>query len=535
MKTLFTLLFIVFTYTQAAFCQALPVEWTRFIGQSTGCCVILNCAIPARDGGIIFTGSANVASDTLNGDIPPSTYAGVLVCKVDSNANILWVNLYGGSKGVGICETPDGGYGVIAYTGDIGIPNGDITGYHGGGDIWLIRIDSIGNFLWGNCYGSNGGDEEPLSISTTKDNGFILLGASNGAGQDVPFHLGGSEFEYDWFVVKTDSTGNKKWTKDLGGSNDEAPNFYGSILTANNCYYLASSTSSIDFNCTDTGWHSGANTITDYYLLKLDTIGNVVWDKSFGGSRYDEMKSAVLDPRDSTIVITGASSSNDYMVTGNPGGNSMWTIKVDMNGNLIWEKSLGGTHGCGGINITLNPDSGYVIMAGTQGIIGETDNWVFLIDNAGYDMTDKIFGGVNYDYSASIFPFKRGFIATGSSYSDSFTEGTNRGWRSTGEEAFISYLDYWPAGVQQFSKNNGTLQVYPNPANDKVRIWFPTSINESDFLGITNIMGQIVFEEKIIAYEKYTDISTSNWASGFYIVYWQNDKGLRLFTKLIKE
>ena len=488
-KILFFLFLFLCSESRA---QQIEMDWTRFIGQSTGCCVVLNSAITSRDGGIVFTGSAD-ASDTTNGDIPASTYGGVLACKIDGSGNILWIHVYGGRRGMGICETSDGGYAILAYAEGV---NGYVTGYHGNGDMWLLKIDSIGNFLWGNCYGSNSADEEALSISATKDNGFTLLGISNGSGQDVPYHLGGSEFEYDWFVVKTDSVGNKQWAKDLGGSNDEAPNNFGSILTTDSCYYLVSSTSSLDYDCTDTIWHTGVNTKTDYYILKLDTAGNVVWSRSFGGSGYDEMKSAVWDARDNTILITGASSSNDYMVTANPGGNSMWLIKVDNNGTLAWEKSIGGSYGCGGTSISINHDSGYIVLAGTSGVIGNSDVWIFSVDNHGYVIANKIFGGVYYDFSSTCFTYNHGIIACGSSASNSFTEGTTWGYRAFGEEAFISYLEYWPVSVKNVRNDAaGQLLVFPNPAKGFVTFADNAPDAGADIrIMITNVMGEKVAE-----------------------------------------
>ena len=528
MKKILAIFLFIFSYALQLRGQTLAVDWTRFIGQSTGCCVILNSAIPTRDGGIVFTGSAG-ASDTTNGDIPPTSYGGVLACKVDSNANILWIHEYGGAEGVEICETQDGGYAILAYTGDIGLPDGDITGYKGNGDIWLLRIDSTGNFLWGNCYGSDSANEQALSIAVTNDNGFILLGISNGSGQDVPFHLGGSEFEYDWFVVKTDSHGNKEWADDLGGSNDEAPNNFGTILEGGDCYYLVSTTSSVDYDCTDTAWHPGVNTLTDYYIIKLNTTGNVLWSKSFGGTRYDELKSAVWDKRDSTILVTGSSSSNDYMVTGNPDGNSMWTIKVGKNGNLVWENSLGGIYGCGGICIAINPDSGYVILAGTSGVIGNSDVWMFLVNDSGNVVADKIFGGTGSDGAACAFPYKHGYIATGTSLSYSFTDGANYGRRGAGDECFISYLGYAPASVKNDKGENRQLLAYPNPTDGLIRIIPETAGNGT--ISVNNIVGQKVFEEKT---QRYIDVTTEGWANGIYIVKWQGEDGTVLTTRLIK-
>jgi len=528
MKTLYAIFFFLLALTTPVTAQHLNVNWTRFIGPDS-CCVGLYNAIPSKDGGIVFTGESDYAG---SGDIPASPFAGTVVGKVDSNHNLLWVHVYGGDHGQSICQTPDGGYAILAYTEGV---DGYVSGYLGNSDLWLFKIDSIGNFLWGNCYGSINYAEEPSSLALTKDNGFILLGVSNGYGQDVPFHLGGpDEFEDDWFVVKTDSLGNIQWTNDLGGSNDE--DIYGSIVTADTGYYLFGTSLSTDYDCIDTAWHSGVYTDYDYYILRLNDTGGLAWAKSFGGSGGEIAAngggSAVWDNRDNTIVVTGSSSSNDYMVTGNPLGSGMWTIKVNKSGQLVWEKALGGaTYGCGGTGIALNNvDSGYVVL-GTSGggFIGSSDDWIFTVDNSCNIIADTIFGGIDGDATAAVFPYSQGYIATGASSSPGFTEGVNLGTIGSGNKYTISYLSCCPnpVSVQNITTVNQPLQIFPNPTNDIVKIILPENGN----LIITNCYGQNIYSKNII--EQNLNIKIDNWVKGLYIVQWQGEDGTIQTTKLI--
>jgi Secretion system C-terminal sorting domain len=518
MKKILSLLFILFSYTYPTYAQELHVNWTRFVGTANA-----YYAIPTRDGGIVFTGDAAPGS----GDIPAGPYGGVMVGKMDSNRNLVWIHVYGGERGVEICQTPDGGYAVIA---DAEVVSGYVTGIKGDGDMWLLRLDSMGNFLWGNCYGSNTGDEESFSIAATKDNGFILLGASNDSGEDVPFHLGGSEFEYDWFVVKTDSLGNKQWTKDLGGSGDELSNGYGSILAVDTGYYLAGSSYSTDDDCTDEAWHPGVNTGYDYYLLKLTDSGNVVWAKSFGGSNDEEATNAVWDYRDNTVAITGFSKSTDYMVSASYGDRTVWTIKVDNNGQLLWAKPLPG-YGTllGGTSVALAP-GGYVNLGAISldGTIGNNDLKLFVLDMAGNMTSNTTFGSSVYDNSASVFSYRQGYITTGTTASPSgFTEGTNFGTIGSGGRCFISYLSCCQEAVPQTMATNEGLLLYPNPSEGAVNVVVPAQ----GTITVANTIGQTVYKKEII--QKQQTIETGSWAKGFYMVQWQGEQGNMATSKLV--
>lgn len=481
-------------------------------------------AIPSKDGGIVFTGGA---SSIGSGDFPDTLYGGVFVGKIDSNHNLLWLHVYGGHHAQAICQTNDGGYAILAYA--MGI-NGYVTGYHGNGDMWLMKIDSFGNYQWGNCYGSGGGDEQPLSIANTRDNGLIMFGISNGSGGDVPYHLGPDEFDYDWLVVKTDSLGNKQWVRDLGGSDDE--DSYGSIVVADTGYYIFGSSASKDGNCIDTGWHSRVHTNYDYYVLKLNDSGVVCWAKSFGGRGVDragEAKSAIWDSSDSTIVATGLSTSTDFMVTGDSAGACMWAIKVDKSGRLVWQKALGGMHGCRGTSITKQGSGNYMCLGYTSGLLGGADVQIIQINKNGDRIGDTIFGGTDDEVGAVVFPYHQGIIVAGGSYSNSFTEGYNYGRRGTGDECFISYLSNIPNpnSISNPNSINYSLFIYPNPANKEVNI----ETKCAGKLAISNSIGQIVFIAEIK--EENRRISVDNWIPGIYIVHWQGIDGQMITNKLI--
>ena len=398
---------------------------------------------------------------------------------------------------------------------------------NGAGDLWLVRIDSLGNLLWQKCYGSLY-DEQAISIALAPDGGFIMLGVSNGAGGDVPTHYSGSQFDEDWVVIKVDTLGSKQWSKSIGGTGDE--DFYGSILAANGCYYLVSASNSTNYDCVDTSWHSGVNTTTDYYIFRLDTAGNILWDSSYGGTGGDVVYQALWDGRDSSIVINGLTTAGDYMVTGYHGGVAdMWVVKTDKNGALKWGKCLGGPADDEGKSITMAP-FGYIAYGSTNpGSIGHVDAWLFALDTMGDTLFNKQFGSTGYEnIFPSVFPYKNGYAATGCA-GYNFTEGTNIGLLPDAlTDAFITYINYLPLKVDNIIGNNKQMVLYPNPSNGMVKIIFP---NQGGNLTILNCIGESIFSVPV---KESIDINIDSWANGLYIVKWQSDDGVVLTTKFLK-
>ena len=227
MRFILTLFLSLFSLFVSVHGQVLIVDSTRFVNGNR-CCTGINYSISTAGKGGLFVGYDN---NNPGGIIPffpidTTVHQNVLIGKIDSNQHITWIDVFGGSDddvAMSSCQTPDGGFAVLAITSSL---DGDVTGNRGANDIWLLRLDGAGNLLWQKTYGSSGSDQA-VSVANTADHGFIILGTTNGSDGDVPFHYGGY-FSEDWLVIKTDSAGNVQWSRDLGTSYNDGT--IGSIL-----------------------------------------------------------------------------------------------------------------------------------------------------------------------------------------------------------------------------------------------------------------------------------------------------------------
>lgn len=527
--------FCCFVLLGKAHAQQFIVNWTKFIGCSDGPSVI-NHAIATDDGGILFTGYSNCNN---SGDLPPvvPTYQNLIVGKLDASHQLSWIRAYGGSasdEGDRICKTSDGGYVILGLTHS---SDGDITDFKGTGDVWLLKIDASGNKVWSKAYGSSSA-EMAISIAATPDDGFIVLAVSNGNGDDVPSHYGSSPFLKDWFVFKVDGSGNKQWAKSVGGSGDEL--VYGCILSVDTSYYLFGASDSKDYECTDNNWNPGLPTKYDGYILKLDQSGNVVWDKTYGGTDGDDFYSAIFDDRDSSFVMAGLSGSNDYYATGNhtnKGYNDFWVVKTDMNGNLKWSKMIGGQKDEQWPTIIKGRDNGYMLCGyTTSGIYGTgsgqgIDGWIFSLNSSGDVLKDKIFGGNKHDTPNGFISYENGFFVCGRTLSDSFAEGTNSSRWPYGLQAFISKLEYFPASVPEI-RSIEPLAVYPNPAEGKTTIIVPQK--KKGTVNVFDNSGKLVYTQQADKKTEAITIDTATWPNGIYTILLDTGDGKGYQARLVK-
>ncbi len=280
------------------------------------------------DGGYIVVGWVNGSS----GDVA-TFYGGydVWVVKMNSAGTIQWQKTYGGSRddlGYAIQPTSDGGY-IVGGTTDSS--DGDVTLNQGDRDYWILKLGSSGDLEWQKTYGGSGSDQ--LSgVWETSDGRYIAIGTTQSSDGNVTAYHGSN----DVWVVKMNSAGDLLWEKALGGSNYEGNNM---ALIENSLgdFVIATTTESTDGDVT--GGNKGG---TDYWIVCLEADGTYKWDKTYGGSSNDNANGLIGD--DSWgYIISGYSSSTDGNVTGNHGATDYWIVKTDSSGDLMWQKTVGGS------------------------------------------------------------------------------------------------------------------------------------------------------------------------------------------------
>ncbi|MBP6825726.1 MAG: T9SS type A sorting domain-containing protein [Saprospiraceae bacterium] len=308
---------------------------------------------------------------------------------------IEWEHSYGGSdweQANSIRETSDGGFVAAGYSksGD-----GDVSGNHGGEDYWVVKTDAEGNLQWEHNFGGSD-NERAEDVRQTPDGGYIVAGYSRSADGDA----GGNKGAWDCWVLKLDAAGNLQWEQNYGGSGTDAA--YAVQLTADGGYIVAGNTQSID------GDVGGTNGGVDYWVLKLDASGNIQWEQNYGGSAQDAAYSIELTS-DGGYVVAGASQSVNGDVGGNLGAQDYWIIRLNASGDLLWERNYGGSNADLANEIQRTSDGGYVVagnsfssdgdVAGNNGI---DDCWIVKLDDSGNLQWGKVYGGISYDEAESI-------------------------------------------------------------------------------------------------------------------------------------
>uniref|UniRef100_UPI0040497737 hypothetical protein n=1 Tax=Gelidibacter sp. TaxID=2018083 RepID=UPI0040497737 len=386
------LLLIIIGFTASnLFSQTPVIEWQKNIGGSSN--DFSRSVKQTSDGGFILAGS----SASINGDLTNNNGGeDFWIVKLNSLGNIQWQKSIGGSAtdiAYSISQTTDGGYIVCGMTGS---NSGNVTGNHGMSDGWVVKLNSIGNIQWQKALG--GTQQESLhSIQQTSDGGYITAGFSQSSNGDVSNNNGST----DYWIVKLNSSGNILWEKSIGGSGSDTA--YSISQTTDDGYIVTGSSNSND------GDVIGNHGFSDSWTIKLDSSGTVQWKKSFGGTGVD-IGNSIQQTIDGGYVLAGVSTSNDGDVSGNHGNGDFLIIKLDSTGNIQWQKSLGGTSSETARSIYQTEDTGYLIGGEASSNNGDVsgghgnnnDYWVVKLDNGGNIQWQKCLGGTGSDRGMAI-------------------------------------------------------------------------------------------------------------------------------------
>jgi hypothetical protein len=360
------------------------------------------------DGGFIVFGYTGSNDGDVSGNKGYQDYWAV---KIDSFGNIQWQKCFGGTEndnGSNILQTSDGNY---LMTGSSISNDGDVSGNNGYKDIWIVKLNLFGMISWQKTFGGSSW-EYCRGIWQTNDGGYILAGETYSNDGDVT----GNHGFLDSWIIKLDYLGNIQWQKCLGGTGDDAA--YSIQKTNDGGYILAGLSDSNDGDVT------GNNGDVDYWIVKLDSSGNIQWQKSLGGSGNDQANSIQVT-NDGGYIVGGISNSNDGDVTINHGGFDFWIVKLDNAGNIQWQKSLGGTSDDILSEIITTIDGGYIIAGSTESNDGDVtlnygyrDSWIVKLNSLGNIQWQKSLGGSMTDWASSIKEISEGRYIIGG-YSNS--------------------------------------------------------------------------------------------------------------------
>lgn len=324
------------------------------------------------------------------------------ILKFDANNDIEWNRTYGGSaddRGSSIIQTQDGGYAILGFSFS---SDGDITTNAGLQDYWLAKLDNLGHIQWQKSFGYQGADSG-ISVIQTNDEGFLITGildvtASGGQGntsRTVNRHAGG-----DYWVLKLDTQGDIEWSHYFGGNFTDTPE--GVVQTDDNGFIIVGGS---DSNDTDISNNIGSY---DFWVIRLSSIGELVWEKSFGGDQIDEAR-AIVKSNDGNFIIAGDTRSNTNDVSNNNGAADLWLIKISPNGNLIWEKTIGGSSFDVARALVKTQDNGYLLAGSSRSNDmdvsennGQNDAWVLKVDENGNLDWETTVGGSNIDFAYGV-------------------------------------------------------------------------------------------------------------------------------------
>ncbi|UCD36886.1 MAG: hypothetical protein JSW54_08575 [Fidelibacterota bacterium] len=265
--------------------------------------------------------------------------ADIWLVKTDPDGVIEWEQTFGGAEhdyGYFVQQATDGGYILAGETYSQG---------RGASDVHVIKSDREGNLLWEQTFGDSA-DDLGYALCETSDRGFLITGFTSipGSGQE------------DLWVIRIDGAGGMQWERIYDTS-------FGGVGR--------SIQQTTDGNFAAAGFLRRGDSSYDFWLIKADSAGNVLWDRTYGWNG-DERAAAMQQTGDEGFILVGLTNSLGA------GLNDIWLVKTDADGEPLWDQTYGGPSWDVGRSVQQTADGGYILVGTTQSF-GRDDSDVWLL------------------------------------------------------------------------------------------------------------------------------------------------------------
>ena len=365
-----------FNIQQAESSEPPETEWTRTYGGTKE--DVPKSVIQTDDGGYALAGRTN-SSGAGDHDF--------WLVKTDGDGNMQWNRTYG-STGTecaegGTVQTSDGGYLLVGHKGVE--PNRD---------MWVVKTDFNGTMEWNKTYGGPNDDTGRGAISADDDGGYTLIGNTRSFG----------EGDYDFWLIKINSTGDVQWNYTYGGANTELAACL--IQTNDSGYALAGRTRSFD---------AGSQ---DFWLVKTNSTGGIEWNQTYGTSDF-ETATAVIQTNDGGFALAGQKGIHST--------DDCWLVRTNATGHEQWNETYGPDEDHA-LSMIQTGDGGYVLVGATRSFeAGGRDFWVIKTDFNGTREWNQTYGGASDDVALSVVQTDDGGYAV-AGFTESFDDGDRDFW-----------------------------------------------------------------------------------------------------------
>ena len=460
--------------------------------------------------------------------------------KLDSNGDKIWEQTYGGKDNeelIQVISDTHNGFFLYGMSNSKPACEKTTTRYSAKPDMWLMHVDNNGLPLWDKRYG-NIYEDYASSVTLTADNNIIINGVGYDVGGDITDSIIG---DIDGWIAKGDSVGNLIWNQRYGGTLWDG--FNAVIPLSISTYLLVGTTASDIGGDVSTPWFSPIR--LDNWLVKIDSMGNKIWDKRYGCFAADDYPEATLLNSNGEVVIGSGLGLSGNLIPCNDGSPTdtsargsydCWIYKIDTaTGNILADKRFGGNKSDDIIQIVEMPDKGYLLACisssdagfektepriGTS-IYGWGDWWIVRMDSAFNILWDKTIGGDNEERSPSIIAIDDStFIIAGISYSDTgYYKQVPAYDTATWIQSDVWICKFAIANSNSIEEINAkSYNLFPNPAVDVVYITPNIAAGKLLDIEVYDINGSLVYSE----HRNYTNTTIPIYVgalrSGVYIV-----------------